>query len=161
MQREARVRYGRSRTRRRVILLIYADTSVIAAYYCPESISEQADALLRRHPTPSICWLTEVELASAIRRKVREGGLSAIDSHRILSRFGLHVSQSMYRVLPLHRQHYRMAQEWLEQVKTPLRSLDALHLARAMSAGIPLATADKRQRDAGEAVGLPVIMLEC
>ena len=51
--------------------MIYVDTSVLAAYYCPEPQSEKVeDVLMQNHPW-TISVLTEVELLSAIAKKVR------------------------------------------------------------------------------------------
>ena len=41
--------------------MIYADTSVLVAYYCPEPLSEKAEALLTTHEQPVISALAEVE----------------------------------------------------------------------------------------------------
>ena len=49
--------------------MIYIDTSVIAAYYCPEPLSEKVDDFFISHPQPAISSLTVVELFSAIARR--------------------------------------------------------------------------------------------
>ena len=54
----------------------YIDTSVLIAYYCPEPISETAEKLILSSKRPCISSLTEVELASALSRNVREKNLS-------------------------------------------------------------------------------------
>ncbi|NWF56378.1 MAG: PIN domain-containing protein [Syntrophaceae bacterium] len=41
--------------------MVYVDTSVIVAYYCPEPLSEAAEAFLTAHSRPAISSLTELE----------------------------------------------------------------------------------------------------
>ena len=121
---------------------MYLDTSVLVAYYCPEPISDQVEALVQSQRAPTLSELTEVEFHSAVARKVREGGLSRPDALRILAEFATHVDGDWYTRLSFESQHYRLAKDWLGQLQWPIRTLDALHLATA--AGIPtvLVTAD-------------------
>lgn len=139
--------------------MIYADTSVIAAYYCPEPLSVKAERLLVAEAAPAISWLTEVELASAVARKVREGELSSSDGGLILARFRLHVSSSLYSMTALDAVHYETARTWLGRCAVVLRSLDALHLAVAFSIGATVVTADRGQKKAADALGLPARLL--
>jgi len=53
--------------------MYYIDTSVLAAYYCPEPLSDKAEEFILASGTPVITDLTRLELFSAISRKVREG----------------------------------------------------------------------------------------
>ena len=69
----------------------YIDTSVLVAYFCPEPLSEKAEEFLIGHPQPGISALSEVELFSAVSRKVREGGISRKDGGRVIARFVAHV----------------------------------------------------------------------
>ena len=50
--------------------MIYLDTSILVAYYCPEALSVEAERLVRARVRPSISDLTEVELVSAVVRAV-------------------------------------------------------------------------------------------
>ena len=52
--------------------MVYIDTSVLVAYYCPEGLSEKAEELLMSYLRPAISSLTEVELFSAVSGKVRK-----------------------------------------------------------------------------------------
>lgn len=69
----------------------YLDTSVLVAYYSPEIMSEKVQAFLNDQVKPAISYLTEVELFSAIARKVRLGNLSRTDGDRIVSKFLSHL----------------------------------------------------------------------
>ena len=51
--------------------MFYVDTSVIVAYYCTEPLSEKAEDFVTTHARPAISNLTELELFSAISRKIR------------------------------------------------------------------------------------------
>ncbi len=123
--------------------MVYLDTSVLAAYYCPEAMSAKAELAVRRCGEPAISWLVEVELSSAVARKVREGGLSRTDAVSTLARFRLHVDQDCYGRLPIEAMHYGLARDWLGLSVAPLRTLDALHLAVCFAAGAALLTADR------------------
>jgi uncharacterized protein len=51
--------------------LIYLDTSVIAAFYWTEALSDTVEQLLRDETEPRLSQLVEVELFSALSRRVR------------------------------------------------------------------------------------------
>lgn len=134
----------------------YVDTSVLAAYYCPEPISTLAEQALRNAPAPVISELTLVELTSAVSRKIREKTLSRQDGARVLAQFEAHVDNGYYLVLPVRTQDYRVARSWLAQLHGALRTLDALHLAVAEAAEASTLTADRRLAAEAQAIGLPV-----
>lgn len=137
----------------------YVDTSVLAAYYCPEPISPLAERTLRNLSSPMISDLTLVEFTSAVSRKIREKTLSRENGVRILNQFEAHVEGGYYLVLPVRNRDYRMARAWLAQLHGTLRTLDALHLAVAESAGASTLTADRRMAAEAQAIGLPVKLL--
>jgi uncharacterized protein len=137
----------------------YIDTSVLAAYYCPEPISALAERTLRGLSSPTISELTFVEFASAISRKVREKSLAREAGARILTQFESHLEEGYYLVLPVRTLDYRMARLWLAQLHGTLRTLDALHLAVAKAAGASTITADRRLAAEAQTIGLPVKLL--
>ena len=137
----------------------YVDTSILAAYYCPEPISALAERTLRSLTNPIVSDLTLVELTSAVSRKIREKTLSREEGARILTQFETHMEEGYYRVLPVRTRDYRVARTWLAQLQGTLRTLDALHLAVAESAGPSTLTADKRLATEAQALGLPVKLL--
>ncbi len=138
----------------------YIDTSVLAAYYCPESLSEKAQEFLMSHLHPGVSALTEVELFSAVSRKVREGGMSRGDGRRILARFIAHLDKGFYEHFSLEPQHYRLARDWIGMLDLGLRSLDALHLAVASSEDSTLVTGDSGLSKWAKKMGLDFILLE-
>ncbi|MBM4148852.1 MAG: type II toxin-antitoxin system VapC family toxin [Lentisphaerae bacterium] len=122
--------------------MVYLDTSVLAAYYCPEALSAKAEKAILRGGRPAISLLVEVEFSSAVGRKLREGALSRADAVRIVSRFNLHIAAGCYERLAMESSHYEIAREWIGQFIAPLRTLDALHLAVCFANDAILLTAD-------------------
>jgi uncharacterized protein len=121
----------------------YVDTSVLGAYYCPEPLSGAAEAALLQLQDPCISPLTEVEFASLVARKRRLKELGSRDTAEVLRLFGQHVAEGYYRRLPLGTDHFFRARDLISSMATALSSLDALHLSVALSAGLPLLTADR------------------
>ena len=81
--------------------MYYIDTSVLAAYYCPEPLSDKAEEILLSTGRPAISYLTRLELFSAISRKVREG-MAPRDGNRIIRQFEYHLTeQKLYRQLDI------------------------------------------------------------
>ena len=109
----------------------YFDTSVVAAYYCLEPNSSAAEKIILHSKNPSISDLTELELASAVSRKIREKSLSRDDGGKIMALFQSHVSQGLFQKIAVEPDHFQIAKAWIAQFTTPLRTLDALHLAIA------------------------------
>lgn len=99
----------------------YVDTSVLAAYYCPEPLSILAEQTLRRLPSPMISELTLVELTSAISRKIREQTLSREEGTRILTQIETHVEEGYYHVMSLRPRDHRVARAWSRVGKEKLR----------------------------------------
>jgi hypothetical protein len=122
--------------------LIYIDTSVLAAYYCPEPLSEQSQRVLAEEGERAISSLVELELVSALARKVRCREMRRADAHRIVAVFQSHLEQGIYTRLAVDSAHFAKAREWLATFILPLQTLDALHLAVAVMHGCRLLTAD-------------------
>lgn len=121
----------------------YVDTSVLGAYYCPEPLSSAAETALLRVQEPCISPLAEVEFASLIARKRRLKELGEREAGEVLRLFGRHVAEGYYRRLSLGAEHFLRARALVASMTSALSTLDALHLSVALSAGIPLLTADR------------------
>jgi hypothetical protein len=121
----------------------YLDTSVLTAYYCPEAHSAKVQRLLTRLENPTISPLVEIELHCAVARKVRAGGMEGAAARRIFAEFEAHLAQSRFNVVPIQAAEYSLACRWIEELPSPLRALDALHLAAAFTNDLVLVTADK------------------
>ena len=139
--------------------MFYIDTSVLAAYYCPEALSDKAEEILTSENIPVISQLTRLELFSAISRKVKEG-LSREDGNKIIRQFEYHLfERKLYRQLDIDEHHYTMAANWIAQFNTPLRTLDGLHLAVSCTAHLNLLTADIRLAEAARFFGIEATLL--
>lgn len=132
----------------------YIDTSIIVAYYCPEPLSAAAEAFLRADVAPSISPLVQVEFCSALAIKTRTRELSRDAARRILSLFLSHLADGAYGMIPIDAREYLLARDWIASFSTPLRTLDALHLAAAFTNDLPLVTADKTLASASAALGV-------
>ena len=141
-------------------MTVYIDTSVLVAYYCPEPLSEKAEAFLTAHIQPAISALTELELFSAISRKVREKGMDRKDAGRVTARFVAHLDNHYYTYLSVEAHHFRLARDWIGMFKLNLRSLDALHLAVASSEGLTIVTTDQRLSKSAKALALDAVPLD-
>lgn len=137
--------------------MIYLDTSILTAYYCPEPLSREAQRLVRSAASPSISDLTEVELLSALSRKTRLAQLEPSEAQRVLAQFLVHLDGNMYTRLPLERRHYTLARDWIARFTTPLRALDALHLAVAAAEGLRFATADRALARSAAQLGIHTV----
>lgn len=137
----------------------YFDTSVLVAYYSPEALSVKAEQLLRKALPPLISRLAEVEFASAVSRKIRDRELAEPAGHKILNLFQYHVTQGFYHVLTVEGHHFEQAREWISRFDTPLRTLDALHLALAALENAQLITADKQLHESAMLLGVESLLL--
>ena len=137
--------------------MVYVDTSVLVAYYCPEPISQTAEKLILNAKRPWISSLTEVEFASALSRKVREKNLSPDDGNKIFNQFQSHLEQSFYGLTAVDDRHYQTAKTWIVQFSTPLKTLDALHLAVAAEGVFTLLTADRHLGRSAKYFGIDVV----
>ncbi|MBF0228531.1 MAG: type II toxin-antitoxin system VapC family toxin [Desulfamplus sp.] len=139
--------------------MLYIDTSILAAYYCPEALSDKVEEILINTEEPAVSQLTEIELASAISRKIRENSFSKEDGEIILSLFQTHIDQKSFIYLPIQTKHYSIAKKWIAQFNTPLRSLDAIHLAIAHEKSIPILTADAKLANSAKILGVQAILV--
>ena len=135
----------------------YIDTSALAAYYCPEAMSDSVERALLAIDQPYISSLTEVEMASAIARKVRCQEISLSDGHRIINLYRSHVGKGLYRWLSLDLNHFQGARAWICQFNTALKTLDALHLALAAANDLPLLSLDAQLLETARHLGIPVV----
>ena len=139
--------------------MYYLDTSVLAAYYCPEPLSEKVEKIVISAKRPCISSLTEVELASAISRKIREKNLSPEDGNKIFNQFQTHLKESLFRLITVEDRHYQTAKNWILQFAVPLKTLDALHLAIAAEGDFTLLTADRQLVRSAKYFGINVVNL--
>jgi predicted nucleic acid-binding protein len=137
----------------------YVDTSVLAAYYCPEPLSSAAEAALRGIDTPVISNLTLVEFSSLIARKRRLKELGARQATEVLHLFRGHTAEGLYRRITLGAEHFIQAQSLIETMTISLRTLDALHLSVAMKENLPILTADRELASAAKRLKVRAILI--
>ena len=140
--------------------MFYVDTCLPSAYYCPEALSEKAEIFLTTHSPLSISTLTELEMFSAVSRKVRGKELNRTAASRILANFLSHLEGRFYTCLPIETRNVRLARDWIGQFNTSLRSLDALHLAMASLEGLTVVTVDRNLADSAKIVAVDVMLIE-
>jgi predicted nucleic acid-binding protein len=128
----------------------YVDTSILGAYYCPEPLSAAAEKALRQFKTPVISVLSEVEFCSLISKKYRLDELRERQARQVLELFSNHVAEGFYRRVSLNTEHFIKARLMVASLDSSLRTLDALHLAVALSEGLRLMTADREFARAGK-----------
>lgn len=140
--------------------MVYIDTSVLAAYYCPEPLSRQVQDILGQQAKPALSVLAEVEFFSAVARKVRMEELEMADGNRIIAKFQSHLDGGLFTVISVQNHHWRLARGWIGLFNTPLRTLDALHLAIASAGDLELITSDKHLYQSAEILGVTAGLVE-
>ena len=140
--------------------MIYLDTSVIAPFYWSEALSDMVEKLLRTETARGLSQLVEVELFSALSRRVRMREISQEEARAIANRFQTHLDNDFYLLIPIESVHYQLARNWIGQFNTSLRTLDALHLACASYNNIRLVTADDALAASAEALEIEVQLLK-
>ncbi|MBN1665108.1 MAG: type II toxin-antitoxin system VapC family toxin [Deltaproteobacteria bacterium] len=140
--------------------MYYIDTSVLVAYYCPEPCADKADDFLSETDTPYISILTEIEIFSALSRKLRNKEMDQTAAKRIAARFLLHLEGHYYKYLPLGANHYALAREWISQFRLPLKTLDALHLALASCENLTIVTLDRQLHQNAKKLEIKSLLLD-
>lgn len=139
----------------------YFDTSILVKRYVKEEGSTTARRLLQRYRFLSSA-VAPVEVWSALSRRRTAGELTPRDFLAIRSR--LHKDRGYWELVEVGAIILSQAEELVQ--KTGLRTLDALHVASALTfqaasgLTIPFITADVRQRDAAEILALNLIWVE-
>lgn len=137
----------------------YIDTSALAKRYIDEAGSEDFDAFLGRWPRALISRLTVVEFRCLLQRRRRAGEIDEAYERAARHDFADDVQSGYFEVEPLADRHAIVAHDLIDQLSGhTLRTLDALHLAIAHSAGVTvLATADRGMARAAEALGIGAV----
>ncbi len=134
--------------------LVYLDSSIVVAYYIPESRSERVQALFDANVLPTISELVELEVVAALSLRLRIGDLDRDSAFRVMRLFGEHVESGFYSFTHLQAGHYQWARDVVARFELPLKSPDALHLAAAWREGLRLITADRQLARNADALGV-------
>lgn len=121
----------------------YVDTCILAAYYCPEAMSDPAEKILLSVKNPTISLLTEVELFSVISKKYRKKEITKKSAQQIIKAYKEHIKEGYYQTVAITQEHYHYAQKLLESLNYSLHSLDSLHLSIATTENLLLLTSDQ------------------
>jgi hypothetical protein len=139
---------------------VYVDTSVLGAYYCPEPLSGNAENALLKITGPVLSNLSEVEFCSLISRKRRLKELTEPQAIEILDRFDAHVAEGFYRRTALSTEHIFKARQFVSLAASGLRTLDALHLAVAVTESLTMLTADRTLANAAKRFKAGAILIK-
>ena len=137
--------------------MIYLDTSALVAIYLPEAASDRAEAIVSAELPCAISDLSEVEFYSAISRRLRMKELKRSDALTVIDAFADDVKVQRFQLAHVETSHFRIARSLIARFDTPLRSLDALHVAIARDRGFQLLTLDKSLAKASRRLGLEVL----
>jgi predicted nucleic acid-binding protein len=135
--------------------VVYLDTSLLVAAFTDEPASEKADLLLGglRGDEASISEWVITEFSAALSLKIRRREITQAHRDHALAHFR-RMAVEAFRLVPVLSQHFRTAARFADQYQTGLRAGDALHLAIAADEGVTLCTLDRRQAEAGKALGV-------
>lgn len=137
---------------------LYIDTSALAKWYLPEPFSDAVESLLDSAGCVRVSRLTSVEFRCLHQRKLRDRQINKRVAQLNQQLFEDHLRQGILQVVPVNETSFTLADELIAKMPdTPLRTLDALHLAIAHATDCKqFATADKTQAKAARALGFKV-----
>lgn len=139
----------------------YFDTSALVKRYVKEEGSPAAKKLLQRYRFLSSA-VAPVEVLSALGRRQAAGEVTSRDVLAIRSR--MQKDRAYWELVEAGPVVLGQAEDLV--LNTGLRTLDALHVASALAfqaasgLTVPFITADVKQREAAESLGLNVIWIE-
>lgn len=140
---------------------VYIDSSALAKVYMPEPESDVLEQFLLGRRDLMISELCCTEVISAVARRRREGALEANEANTICRSILADAKSGSLRRLDLSPAIHRDAESMLLTADTvPLRTLDALHIALALSGrASQIVTFDKRLAHAAALHGFEIVQL--
>lgn len=139
---------------------MFLDTSIVIAYYLPETYSQQAQTYYNQNFRPVISNFVALETASVFSRLVRTNSITIEIARQVSETFLKHMDEGIYTLLNLQSEHFRYAHNTIVRFDLPLKAPDALHLAAAALEGLPLITADRQLARNARALGVQVGLIE-
>ncbi|MDT0262189.1 type II toxin-antitoxin system VapC family toxin [Jatrophihabitans lederbergiae] len=142
-------------------MIIYIDTSALGCVYLgDQSDSTELTRVVYEGDRPVITSeLTDVEIASKLARASRDGVIDSVTASGLLDRYAADTSDTgPLGVVALDSDTIALAQRYV--LSTPLRTLDAIHLAACARFGestpdeVRLLSRDNRQNEAAYALGI-------
>lgn len=139
----------------------YLDTSFLIKLYVFEDHSKEAARLIK---TSKVGWvinrLSDLEVASTLRRKSLDGVLTASEAQTALDKYRGHQTAGLYDRKSVNEAVFLLAETLVERHGDfiRLRSLDLLHVATALRYGVDgFATFDSGLKVLAERVGLKLL----
>jgi len=122
----------------------------------PESGSDEFNRIVEGRKDLLASDLAVTEVASALSRRLRQGAVTREVARRLLHAIVGRLDEGVYQRVELTRDVHRRSEHFLLSLSaTPLRALDALHLALATSArAASMASFDARLQAAARETGL-------
>lgn len=132
---------------------VYLDASMLVALLTQDSLTDRAEAFLRRvRPVLLISDFAAAEFSSALARRVRTGEILVDDARAAFAALDLWSFQAAERVETVSSD-IRAAEGFLRRLDCNLRTPDALNIAIAQRVRGALATFDVKMAKAAEALG--------
>ncbi len=137
---------------------VYVDTSALVKRYVQEANSAAFDTFVEDGQQELlISPLTVTEFHSVMRRRLRMGDLDANFLLRTHQLFARELQATVWRMQAMPESAFADAALWLDELTSPLATLDALHLACAHSYRCShLATSDRQLARAAQSSGLSI-----
>ena len=136
---------------------MYIDTSCLFAFYIDVTNSNRVDELINKSPNVFISRLTVIEMLSSLKKRARINEISNSSVKKIYALFKDHISIGIFKVLDLDSLVFSNAEILLSSTSTPLRTLDALHLAAASENNLKIFTFDKTLIKAAKELQIGII----
>jgi hypothetical protein len=138
---------------------VYIDSSALAKVYMPEPESDPLEQFLHGRRDLVISQLCITEVVSAAARRKREGALDAKRANEIRKAMLDDARSGSFRRIDISPAIHREAERMLLSTDSvPLRTLDALHIALALSAQARrVVTFDSRMAEAAALHGLEIV----
>ncbi len=139
---------------------LYLDTSVLVSIYVPEKHSDNIINLLEAsNEKPCLSRLAEVEFYAALALKKRTKELQQTEVNAAIKLFNHHIDQLVYEKIYITDAVFATATQLLSGGKTPLRTLDVLHLACSLIIQATLVTADKLLSKSANTFNIPFLLV--
>ena len=115
------------------MLSVYVDTSSLVKFYYPEAESDRIEAVLMKADRIYISYLTIVEMASALSKKVRMDELEKDKGIVLWNTFLDDLQTTKIDLLLIEERHYVKAADFIRELgaRDGIKTLDAIHLSVA------------------------------
>ena len=138
-------------------MAVYVDTSALIKRYVNESASARFDAFLSGESELVISPLGLTEFESMLQRRFRQGEFDKPYLDRTRDLLGRDMQSALWRLQPFDAAVIPHATRLIRDLKTPLATLDAIHIASAQAFGCAgVATGDRQFSRAARLCGLEI-----